>query len=65
MISTAIAPALTKVCNLSLLNGVSPDHWREAHITPVFKKNNKQDKNNFRPILLLKPWWKSLRGMFS
>ena len=51
--ASSLAPPLTKLCNMSLSSGVFPDHWKEAHITPVFKKNDRQNKNNFRPISLL------------
>ena len=52
-ISTSLAPPLTKLCNLSLTSGIFPDHWKEAHVSPIFKKNDRQNKNNFRPISLL------------
>ena len=52
-VSSSISSVLTKLCNMSLRSGVFPDHWKEAHVTPVFKKNDKQNKNNYRPISLL------------
>ena len=36
-----------------LQTGVFPDHWKEANVTPVHKKNDKQIISNYRPISLL------------
>ena len=33
--------------------GVFPDQWKEANVTPVHKKNDKQLISNYRPISLL------------
>lgn len=33
--------------------GKYPSAWKQANVTPVFKKNNKQLLNNYRPISLL------------
>ena len=52
-ISASIAPALTKLCNLSLSSGTFPARWKDAHVSPVHKKNDKQTKKNYRPISLL------------
>ena len=33
--------------------GTFPDQWKEANVTPVYKKNDKQLISNYRPISLL------------
>ena len=53
MIAQNIAVPLTKLFNFSLSSGKFPDQWKQAHVTPVHKKNDRQDKNNYRPISLL------------
>jgi hypothetical protein len=37
----------------SLLLGVFPTSWKEALVTSIFKKDNRQLKSNYRPISLL------------
>ncbi|PKU29150.1 rna-directed dna polymerase from mobile element jockey- hypothetical protein [Limosa lapponica baueri] len=34
------------------LTGEVPEDWRKANITPVYKKGNKEDPGNYRPISL-------------
>ena len=36
-----------------LRTGIFPDQWKEANVTPVHKKNDKQIISNYRPISLL------------
>ena len=36
-----------------LLTGIFPDQWKEANVTSVHKKNDKQLISNYRPISLL------------
>ena len=36
-----------------LETGIFPDQWKEANVTPVHKKNDKQLISNYRPISLL------------
>ena len=38
-----IADPLTKIYNCSLLTGIVPSQWREAGVTPLFKKGKKSD----------------------
>ena len=36
-----------------LESGIFPDQWKEANVTPVHKKSDKQQISNYRPISLL------------
>ena len=43
---------LTILFRKSLENGKIPDDWREANVTPLFKKGKKTDPGNYRPVSL-------------
>ena len=47
-----IAPALTKIFQMSLESGNIPDDWRSASIVPIFKKGDKHQASNYRPVSL-------------
>jgi hypothetical protein len=47
-----IAPVVTRLFRASLKQGKTPDAWREAHVTPVFKKGEKYKAVNYRPVSL-------------
>jgi hypothetical protein len=51
--SEQIAPSVTLLFNKSLEEGVFPDEWKLAYIVPVYKKDNRQYVENYRPISLL------------
>ena len=36
----------------SLQKGETPDDWRKANITPIFKKGDRNDPANYRPVSL-------------
>ena len=44
---------LTKLVNLSLRAAVFPDSLKIAKVLPVYKKGDKNDYGNYRPISLL------------
>ena len=47
-----IAPILTVIFTQSLNSGNLPDDWLTANITPIFKKGERANSTNYRPILL-------------
>ena len=49
-IGSAITPFLTMFFNLSLQSGCLPWQWKVAHVTPCYKKGNKNCPHNWRPV---------------
>ena len=47
-----VASPLTVVFNKSLQEGVVPEDWRLANVTPIFKKGSKASPSNYRPVSL-------------
>ena len=50
--SPAILPALTNFFNCSLSTGQLPTQWKRANVIPVYKKGDKTNLQNYRPISL-------------
>ena len=44
---------LTNLINLSLTTGLVPNKWKIAKVTPIHKKGNTNDYNNYRSISVL------------
>ena len=51
--SHEIAPSLCSLFNDSLRSGHIPSEWKSADVTPLHKKNSKNEAANYRPISLL------------
>ena len=47
-----ISTPLAKLLNLSLEEGIVPSEWKEANITPLFKKGSRNKPENYRPVSL-------------
>ena len=47
-----LAPALTKIFQKILNSGTVPENWRKANIVPIFKKGDKHEAGNYRPVSL-------------
>jgi len=48
----ALSPALAAVFQKSLDEGVVPQDWKEANVSPIFKKGSKSAPGNYRPVSL-------------
>ena len=50
--ATELAPCLTLIFSASLQQGKIPTDWKQANVTPLFKKGDKTSASNYRPISL-------------
>ena len=48
-----IAFPIMCIFNSSITNGVFPDVWKTASVTPIHKSGSKSDLNNYRPISVI------------
>ena len=47
-----LAPILAIIYNKSIQSGKVPDDWKKAHVSAVFKKGQRYDPANYRPVSL-------------
>jgi len=52
-IEPIISKHLSNIINKCLSEGIFPDQLKHAKITPIFKKGDKNDESNYRPISIL------------
>jgi len=50
--AVAMTTPITKILRQSLKEGTVPQAWREANVTPIFKKGSRVDAANYRPVSL-------------
>ena len=53
LISDDISKCITLIINQSLMSGIFPDKLKIAKVTPIYKKNDKKQVTNYRPISVL------------
>lgn len=63
LVARSITPSVTWLFNRILEDGIYPDMWKQANISPVYKKGDRQSKNNYRPISLLSSTGKVLERL--
>ena len=51
-LSCELSGPLSVLFNKTISNGILPDDWKTAEITAIFKKGDRTDTNNFRPVSL-------------
>ena len=51
-LSEELAEPLAAIFSTSLKEGKLPHQWKAANVTPLFKKGNKSDPGNYRPVSL-------------
>ena len=51
--ASIIACPLTHVISLSLIQGVVPDDLKSARVVSLFKKSDKTEVGNYRPVSIL------------
>ena len=61
MCAVELSESLSKLFNCSLSQAKVPILWKEANVTPVFKKDDPSNYENYRPISLLSTVGKVLK----
>ena len=51
--TSILAEPIAKIINSSIKLGQYPTSWKMGQVTPLFKKENKFDKKNYRPVTIL------------
>ena len=64
-VSAQVATHLAAIFNNSLAIGEVPSDWKEANVTPIFKKGDRKHPGNYRPISLTSVVGKVLEGIIA
>ena len=63
--STSLAIPLAIIFKQSLVEGVVPEDWRCANVTPIYKKGGKSQVGNYRPVSLTSVLCKVMESMIK
>ena len=61
--SKVLCSSFTNIINRCLKDCIFPDMFKHAEVTPLYKKNNNLDKQNYRPVSVLSAMSKVLEGL--
>ena len=50
--ANSLAVPLCHIFDLSLSSGTCPAKWKQANVTPIYKKGSRLEPNNYRPVSL-------------
>jgi hypothetical protein len=62
-LATVLAGPLTSFFRKSLNEGILPADWKEAQVTPLFKKGDKSCPGNYRPVSLTSVVYKVMESV--
>ena len=65
MCSKVIDGPLTELINQTITEGIFLDAAKIAHVSPVYKKKDRTDKANYRPVSVIGPFPKVLEWYFQ
>ena len=58
MVAPLLTEPLTDIINSSIINEAYPDTWKTASVCPAYKKEDRLDKKNYRPVSILNTFTK-------
>ena len=64
-LSSPLSRPLSHLSNYSMSKGIFPDIWKEANVSPLFKKDDPSSVSNYRPISLLNTIGKVMEKLFT
>ena len=53
MAASIVSRSLTAIFAKSIETGIFPDEWKLARVSPIFKKDKRDDPNNYQPISVI------------
>lgn len=53
-VATSLCVPLSLIFNESLSSGIFPSLWKISHVTPIFKKGDKSEVENYRSVVIQK-----------
>lgn len=63
--AAVVSPFIARLFNATLKFGAIPNEWSTAYVIPVFKKGNKLNASNYRPISITSPLCKMLEKFIA
>ena len=64
-LSPPLSRPLSYLFNYSMSKGIFPDIWKEANVSPLFKKDDPLSVSNYRSMSLLNTIGKVMEKMFT